>query len=90
MGLSDALIAVENAANDAAKIEALEDLNQLLVQKINEDESNLNQVFFFLRFTEKTLVIRASAFLTETFLPEFFCGWVGPGLERPLDDPSGH
>ena len=48
MGLSDALIAVENAANDAAKIEALEDLNQLLVQKINEDESNLNQVFFFL------------------------------------------
>ena len=53
MGLSDALIAVENAANDAAKIEALEDLNQLLVQKINEDESNLNQVFCFLNSQKK-------------------------------------
>ena len=77
MGLSDALTAVDNAANEAAKIEALRDLNELLVQKINEDESNLNQVRFF-KIHEKKLNFEAKV---ATFGQKYRCDLIIRGFD---------
>ena len=45
-GLIEALATVDAATNQTAQLLAMRELNQQLITKIEEDETNLNQVKF--------------------------------------------